>query len=222
VHAPAGLTVTPSQGTTFAPPGAVRIVPLRVTADASLAPGRYQVPVTATAAGQVLTETFELVSVVQAGAALPTSYPLVLYAADPASMAVAAATARTLALPPGDVTGSFSQAWTDVSGGADLVLAVGQAAGPAGEAAGSTPFFDIGVPLQGPPGPSIFEPAGGTSTLVTAQLTSQLAQYALAGTLPDDGGPPAGPATFQDTCLGSPDVPVPAATRRGGPETPRP
>ena len=233
VHAPAGLTVTPSQGTTFAPPGAVRIVPLRVTADASLAPGRYQVPVTATAGGQVVTETFELVSVVPAGAARPTSYPLVLYAADPASMAVAALTARTLALPPGDVTGSFSQAWTDVSGGADLVLAVGQAAGdalnfnacgwpnPAGEAAGSTPFFDIGVPLQGPPGPSIFEPAGGPSPLVTAQLTGQLAQYALAGTLPDDGGPPTGPAAFQDTCLGSPDVPVPAATRRGAPEIPR-
>ncbi|HEX3487967.1 MAG TPA: DUF1906 domain-containing protein [Streptosporangiaceae bacterium] len=233
-HAPAGLTITPGQGTTFVPPGAVRIVPLRVTAGASLAPGRYQVPVTATAAGQVLTETFELVSVVQAGATLPTSYPVVLYAADPASMAVATATARTLALPPADVTGSFSQAWTDVSGGADLVLAVGQAAGdalnfnacgwsnPAGEAAGSTPFFDVGVPLRSPPGADIFEPAGGSSTFVTAQLTGQLAQYALAGTLPDDGGPPVGPAAFQDTCLGSPDVTVPPATRRGGPGTPRP
>jgi hypothetical protein len=233
-HAPAGLTVTPSQGTTFVPPGAVRIVPLRVTAGASLAPGRYQVPVTGTAGGQVLTETFELVSVVPPGAALPTSYPVVLYAADPASMAVAAATARTLALPPGDVTGSFSQAWTDVSGGADLVLAVGQAAGdalnfnacgwsnPAGEAGGSTPFFDVGVPLQSPPGADIFEPAGGSSTFVTARLTSQLAQYALAGTLPDDGGPPAGPAAFQDTCLGSPDVTVPPATHHAGPGTPRP
>jgi len=221
VQAPAGLTATPAQGTTYVPPGGVRLVPLHVTAAASLAAGRYPVTVTATAGRQVLTETFELVSVVPAGSALPTSYPVVLYAADPASMAAAVATARTLALPQSDVTGSFSQAWTDTSGGSDLVLAVGQAAAdalnynacgwtnPAGEAGGSTPFYYIGVPLQSPPGADVFEPADGSSPPVTAELTGQLAQYALAGTLPDMGGPPIGPADLQDTCLGSPDVPVP-------------
>ncbi len=221
VQAPVGLTVTPSQGTTFVPPGAVRLVPLHVTADASLAPGRYQVTVTATAGHQVLTETFELVSVVQAGTTLPTRYPVTLYAADPASMGVAVATARSLALPASDVTGNFSQAWTDVSGGSGLVLAVGQAAAdalnfnpcgwpnPAGEAAGHTPFFYIGAPLEQPPGADVFEPADGSNSLVTAELVGQLAQYALAGKLPDEGGAPIGPARLQDTCLGSPDLRVP-------------
>lgn len=61
--------------------------------------------------------------------------------------------------------------------------------------------------MQGPPGADAFELADGSTTIGTALLTSQLTQYALAGTLPDYGRPPAGPAQPADTCLGSADVP---------------
>jgi Domain of unknown function (DUF1906) len=219
VHAPAGLTVTPSQGGALPRSGSGAVIPLTVRPGASLAAGRYDVPVTATEGGRVLTETFELVSVTQAGAALTTAYPVVLYAADPASMATATATAQRLALPPGDVTGDFATAWTDLTGGNDLVLAVGQAAAnalyfnpcgwpnPAGTAAGTTPFYYPGSPQQGPPGAGAFELADGSDPAGTALLTSQLTHYALAGTLPDEGGSPTGPVPPADTCLGAPDVP---------------
>jgi hypothetical protein len=219
--APAGLTVTPASGITAVPPGGIRVVPLNVTLNPSLPAGRYDIPVTAEAGTTPATETFEMVSAVSQGSTLATPYPMVLYAADPLSMAVAAASAATLGLPASDVTGNFVTAWNDVAGGDDLVLAVGQAAvnalnnnpcgwtNPAGEGAGHTPYFYIGVPLQQPPGADVFEPSDGTSLAETATVTAQLTQYALAGTLPDEAGPPVGPSPPQDVCLGSSDVPVP-------------
>ena len=219
--APAGLTVTPSGGVIAVGAGGTRTVRLAIRLSPSLAAGRYVIPVTATAGGQQLTETFEMISAGPAGASVSAGYPVVLYAADRASMAVAVAAARSFALPISDVTGSFATAWADVSGGSDLVLAVGRAAAnalnnngcgwpnPAGDPAGSTPFVYPGEPLQQPLGPDIFEPSDGVNPGVTALLTSQLLQYALAGTLPDDGGPPSGPVPPVAVCLGSPSVPVP-------------
>lgn len=222
VDAPAGLTVTPSQGVTAIPPGSAKPVTVSVTVSPSQPSGRYDVPVTATTAGgQPLTETFELVSVTRQQEPLPTAYPVLLYAADPASMATAAAQARRLALPAGDVTGSFATAWAGLDDGTDLVLAVGQAAvnalyfnacgwpNPDGDSAGSTPFYYLGAPLQQPPGADIFEPANGSGPAVTAELASQLTHYALAGTLPNESTTPIGPAQPTGTCLGAPDVPVP-------------
>jgi Domain of unknown function (DUF1906) len=222
VSAPAGLSVTPGWGSAELAPDGTAVVPVRVTAAAGIASGRYDLPVTATAGSATLTETFELVTVTAAGGgSVATPYPVVLYAADPASMAVAVSTAARLGLPASDVTGNFETAWNDVAGGNDLVVAVGTAAGnalnqnpcgwtnPAGTAAGSTPFYYIGVPLTGPAGPDVFEPSGGTSTALTALVTAQLMHYALAGSLPDDGGPPDGPVPPADTCLGSASVPVP-------------
>ena len=55
----------------------------------------------------------------------------------------------------------------------------------------------------------MFEPSDGAGSAATALLTGQLLQYALAGTLPDDGGSPSGPVPPVDTCLGEPVVPVP-------------
>jgi Domain of unknown function (DUF1906) len=219
--APAGLTVTPASGVAAVPPGGIRVVPLKVALSPSLPAGRYDIPVTAEAGTTPVTETFEMVSAVSQGSTLATPYPMVLYAADPLSMAVAAASAAALGLPASDVTGNFGTAWNDVAGGSDLVLGVGQAAvnalnnnpcgwsNPAGEAAGHTPFFYIGVPLQQAPGADVFEPSDGTSLAETATVTAQLTQYALAGTLPDEAGPPVGPSPPQDVCLGSPSVPVP-------------
>jgi Domain of unknown function (DUF1906) len=222
VSAPAGLTVTPRSGSATLAPGGTAVVPVRVAAAAGTASGRYDLPVTASAGPVTLTETFELVTVTATGGgSVATPYPVVLYAADRASMAVAVSTAARLGLPLSDVTGNFETAWNDVASGNDLVLAVGQAAGsglnqnpcgwanPAGTAAGSTPFYYIGVPLTGPAGPDVFEPSGGTTPAQTALVTAQLMHYALAGTLPDDGGRPDGPVPPADTCLGSPSVPVP-------------
>ena len=219
--APAGLTVTPSSGAIMVSAGGTRTVHLAIRLSHSLTTGRYVIPITATAAGQQLTETFEMISAGPAGASLPAGYPVVLYAADSGSMTVAVAAARSFALPVSDVTGSFATAWADVSGGSDLVLAVGRAAAnalndngcgwpnPAGDGAGSTPFVYPGEPLQQPPGAGIFEPSDGAGSAATALLTGQLLQYAIAGTLPDDGGPPSGPVPPVDVCLGSRSVPVP-------------
>jgi Domain of unknown function (DUF1906) len=220
VQAPAGLTVTPSQGVAYAALGHPVPVPVTVQASTSTAPGRYDLPVSSTANGQPLAQTFELVSVVASGAALPAPQPIVLYAADKASMAVAVSTAQRLALPLTDVTGNFTDAWNDVAGGSDLVLSVGQAAlnglnnntcgwpDPAGTGAGSTPFYYAGQPLAQPAGADVFENSADTSTLLTALVTARLMHYALTAALPDEGGQPVGPNAPTQACLGSPDVPV--------------
>jgi Domain of unknown function (DUF1906) len=225
--APAGLTVTPGGGAVTVAAGGTRTVRLVIRLSGSLAAGRYVIPITAAAGGQQLTETFEMISAAPAGASLPAGYPVVLYAADRASMAVAVAAARSFALPISRVTGSFATAWADVSGGSELVLAVGKAAAnalndngcgwpnPAGDGAGSTPFVYPGEPLQQPPGSGIFEPSDGAGSSATALLTGQLLQYALAGTLPDDGGLPSGPVPPVDVCLGFPDVPLVGAGPAG-------
>jgi Domain of unknown function (DUF1906) len=213
--APAGVSLTPGSGVSSVPADGRVTVPVQVSAAGSLAAGRYDVPITASAGGQELAETFLLVS---SGSAVPGT--VVLYAADPQGMAIAAAGAKRLALPAGGVTGNFETAWNDTSSGSDLVLAIGAAASdalyynacgwtnPAGSGAGSTPFNYPGAPLQqGEAG--YFEVADGSSTAATVRLTAQYAQYALAGTVPDDGGRPVGPVTPTDSCLGSANVPVP-------------
>jgi hypothetical protein len=218
---PAGLTVRPASGVTVVPAHGERVVRLAVSAAKTTTAGRQVVTLTATAGLRPLTETFEMVSVAAPGATLPTSYPIVLYAADTASMAVAVAAARGLALPLSDVTGDFETAWADEENGSALVLSVGPAAGnalnnnpcgwtnPANEAAGHTPFFYPGEPLQAPLGADVFEPSGAATPDDTARLTAQLLQYALSGNLPDDGGAPIGPTPPVATCLGQPVVPVP-------------
>jgi hypothetical protein len=221
VAAPAGLAVTPSHGRVDLWPGSVYSATLQLSPSARLANGRYDMPITVTAGTQAIAKTFVLVSVVGAGATLPTPYPLVLYAADHASMAVAAQVARALALPPGDLTGSFSQAWTDVAGGRDLVLTVGEPAAnalyfnvcgwpdPRGLPAGVTPFYYMGEPQQRPPGRNYFELADMSTAAGTALVATQVTQYALAGTLPNYGSAPAASAPPALTCLGSPNIKVP-------------
>jgi hypothetical protein len=218
---PAGITATPRGGRVIVPPGRRVSVQFRITPSASLAAGRYDVPVTFLVGSKAVAETFELVSVTAPETSLPTANPIVLYAADPASMASAVAIADADALPATDVTGSYSEAWSDLTGGNDLVIAVGQAAvdglfynacgwaNPAGAPADDTPFYWLGSPFQQSPGADIYEPADGTTNANTSLLASQLTHYALAGTLPDYGRPPTELPRPTDTCLGSADVPVP-------------
>ena len=218
---PAGLTVSPASGTVTIPPGAPASVRFTLRPGASLAPGRYEVPVTFTAGGKTVAETFEMVSVTASGASLPTAHPIVLYAADAASMTSAEAVAKADALPSGDVTGRFTQAWTDLAGGKDLVIAVGDAAvdglfydacgwdGPSGPVAGGTPFYWLGSPFRQSPGADIYEPADGTTGANSALLAAQLTHFALTGSLADYGRPPTRLPRPVKTCLGSADVPVP-------------
>jgi Rv2525c-like, glycoside hydrolase-like domain len=218
VGTPRGLTVTPNHGHVDLWPVAALSVSLTLAPSRSLAPGRYDLPITVTAGGRPVARTYVLVSVVRAGAKLPAPYPLVLYAADRASLAVAAAITRNLALPSGSVTGSFGHAWAAAADGKHLVLAVGQAAAnalyfnpcgwanPAHLRAGFTPFYYLGQPLRRAPGRNYFELSDMRTAAGTAALTIQLTQYALAGTLPDYGSVPAAPVAPTLACLGSPNV----------------
>ena len=221
VGAPRGMSANPGLGTVDLRPGALYSVTVSLTPAASLAPGRYLVPITLTSGSHAVADAFVLVSVVRPGASLPTRYPLVLYAADASDMAIAARVARYLALPPGDVIGSFSQAWRDTASNKDLVLAVGPAAAnalyfnacgwtdPAGVPRGSTPFYYPGYPLRSPPGKHYFELASTSTSGGTAVLATQLTQYALAGTLPSDQSEPTAATPPTLSCKGMPNVKVP-------------
>lgn len=221
VTAPSGLTVWPSRGVVFSPRGHAATIRLAVHAAGSLAAGRYDVPVTFDVGGKTVAETFELVSVTPAGTTLSTARPVVLYAADTTSMASAVAVADADALPAADVIGGYSQAWSDLTGGKDIVIAVGSAAvdglfyntcgwsNPAGEPANDTPFYWLGTPFDQPPGADVYVPADGTTAANSALLAAQFTHFALTGTLPDYGRPPTLLPRPTNTCLGSADVPVP-------------
>jgi hypothetical protein len=218
---PRGISATPSSGTVELGSATRYTVKVKLAPSTSMAPGRYSVPVTLSSGGHAVADAYVLVSVARIGKTLPTRYPLVLYAADNGDMALAVQIGRALALPAGDVTGSFTRAWRDAAGNKDLVLAVGPAAAnalyfnacgwtdPSGWRAGSTPFYVPGYPLQRPPGKHYFELASGSSWAVTTTLTTQLTQYALAGTLPDDASAPTAPSPPTLSCLGAPSIRAP-------------
>lgn len=221
VGVPKGMAATPGYGTVYLWPGAVYSVTVTLSPARSLAQGRYVVPITVSSGTHAVTEAFVLVSVVRSGRSLATAYPLVLYAADATDIAIAAQIDRYFALPPGDVTGSFSQAWKDAESNRDLVIAVGGPAAnalyfnvcgwtnPAGRPAGYTPFYYLGYPLRSPPGQDYFELASALTASGTALLTSQLTQYALAGTLPNYGSEPGASVPPTLSCRGAPNVRVP-------------
>jgi hypothetical protein len=211
--APAGLTIRPSQGTRTVRPHRTTTVTLSLTPAATLRAGHYDVPVTATAGTRPLTETFELVSVTNGGTAPVTHSPIVLYAADPASLSTATTAARRAGLPAARVTGTFAQAWTDTASGKQLVIAIGQAAAnalgmdacgwprPSGTG-GATANSWTGRPLRTLPGARIFELGDGTTSAVALRLL----HYAITGTLPGEGASPAGSVLPTSTCLGAPSV----------------
>ena len=218
---PRGMSAAPSSGAIDLAAGGVYSATVSLTPATSLAPGRYLVPITVSSSSETIAEAYVLATVVRSGGSLPTHSPLVLYAADKGDMAIAAQIARSLALPASNVTGTFKQAWTDTAGNRDLVIAVGEPAAnalyfnacgwtdPAGWPAGSTPFYYPGYPLRSPPGRNYFELASTPTTAGTTQLTTQLTQYALTGTLPSYGSQLIAPTPPALSCEGSANVPVP-------------
>ena len=221
VDVPRGMSAAPSSGAVDLTAGGVYSATVSLTPATSLAPGRYLVPITVSSSSQTIAEAYVLATVVRSGGSLPTHSPLVLYAADKGDMAIAAQIARSLALPASNVTGKFKQAWKDTAGNKDLVIAVGEPAAnalyfnacgwtdPAGWPAGSTPFYYPGYPLRSPPGRNYFELASTPTTAGTTQLTTQLTQYALTGTLASYGSQLVAPTPPALSCEGSANVPVP-------------
>jgi hypothetical protein len=141
---------------------------------------------------------------------------VVLYAADPADAAAAQAAAAAAGLPASQVITSFATAWADTLSGDYLVIAVGGPAvaalyfnvcgwaNPSALPAESTPFYYYLAPLNTLPGADAFVNAAGATAADTQALATDLAYYALNGTLPS--GVTSLPAAVGPpfACVGSP------------------
>ncbi|HEY2574799.1 MAG TPA: PKD domain-containing protein [Streptosporangiaceae bacterium] len=141
---------------------------------------------------------------------------IVLYAADPADATATQAAAAAAGLPASQVITSFAAAWADALSGQYLVLATGTPAvsalffnvcgwaNPSALPAGSTPFSYVLGPLNKLPGASLFVNAASDTGADTQALATDLAYYALNGSLPP--GVTSLPAAVAPprTCVGSP------------------
>jgi PKD domain-containing protein/CHAP domain-containing protein len=141
---------------------------------------------------------------------------ILLYAADPADASAAQAAATAAGLPASDVTTSFAVAWADTLSGQYLVFAVGGPAvaalyfdvcgwsNPSALPAGSTPFYYYVGEQNTLPGADAFVDAASDTAADTQALATDLAYYALNGTLP--AGATSLPVTEGPpyACVGSP------------------
>jgi PKD repeat protein len=142
---------------------------------------------------------------------------IILYAADQADAATAQAAAAAAGLPASQVVTTFATAYGDTLSGDYLVIAVGSPAvaalyynqcgwlSPSGlPGAGSTPFYYVLGPLNTLPGVDVFINAASDTTEDTQALATDLAYYALNGTLPPGVTALPGAVSPPDECLGSP------------------
>jgi hypothetical protein len=142
---------------------------------------------------------------------------VILYTADPADAAAAQAAAQAAGLPASSVTTSFSAAWADtLNGDTYLVFAVGVPAvsalyynscgwdNPSGLTTGGTPFSYYVGEYDTPRGADYYVNAASDTTADTQTLATDLAYYALHGTLPP--GVTSTPAAVgpSRSCVGSP------------------
>ncbi|HEY2508870.1 MAG TPA: PKD domain-containing protein [Streptosporangiaceae bacterium] len=146
---------------------------------------------------------------------------IVLYAATSGDATAARAGAAAAGLPASQVTTSFAAAWADTLSGEYLVIAVGTAANsalyynvcgwanPSALPAGSTPFSlnNVDLPTFPPattPLANVFEYANGPTAAATQAWATDLAYYALNGTMPAGvtALPPGNGLPYE--CLGSP------------------
>jgi hypothetical protein len=141
---------------------------------------------------------------------------IVLYAADPTDAAAAQAAAAAAGLPASQVTTSFATAWADTLSSQYLVFAVGGPAvaalyfdvcgwsNPSALPAGSTPFYYYVGEQNTLPGADAFIDAASDTAADTQALATDLAYYALNGSLP--AGVTSLPVTEAPpyACVGSP------------------
>jgi hypothetical protein len=142
---------------------------------------------------------------------------VILYAADPADAAAARAAAQAAGLPASSVITSFSAAWADtLNGDTYLVFAVGVPAvsalyynscgwdNPSGLVSGGTPFSYYVGEYDTPRGADYYVNAASDTTADTQTLATDLAYYALHGTLPPGVTSAPAAAGPSRTCTGSP------------------
>jgi PKD domain/CHAP domain len=152
---------------------------------------------------------------------------IILYAADPGDASVAQAAAAAAGLPASSVVTSYYVAWADTLSGQYIVLAVGTPAvaalyfnvcgwaNPSALPAYSTPFS---YQVEGAPplpmintvqeeGPGNFVNSASDTAADTQALTTDLAYYALHGSLPAGVTPATLPAAVGPpfACIGSPN-----------------
>jgi PKD repeat protein len=121
---------------------------------------------------------------------------VVLYAATSGDQSTALSAAAAAGLPASQVTTSFATAWDDTLSGGYLVISVGLAAtdglyfnvcgwaNPSTDIPGSTPFYYVTGPLDALPGAGAFENAAAATASLAQQRVTDLAYYAVHGTLP--------------------------------------
>ncbi|HET6187884.1 MAG TPA: PKD domain-containing protein [Trebonia sp.] len=141
---------------------------------------------------------------------------VVLYAATPADEDAALSAATAAGLQPSQVTTSFATAWDDTLSGSYLLFAVGQAAinaleyntcgwdNPSTDIQGSTPFDYVTRPLNVLIPAGLFMNAAAATASLTPQRATDLAYYAVYGTLPPGVTAVPAAATTARACSGSP------------------
>jgi PKD repeat protein len=141
---------------------------------------------------------------------------VVLYAATPDDAAAALSAAAAAGLDAGQVTTSFATAWDGTLSGSYLVISVGLAAtdalyynvcgwaNPSTDIPGSTPFHDVTGPWDALPGAGAFENAAASTASLARQRVTDLAYYAVHGTLPPGVTSVPAAASPVYACSGSP------------------
>lgn len=173
---------------------------------------------------QVFTASTEYSASAPAGPWTATTLPdspatfadqVLLYAATAADAAAASSAATAAGLPASQVTTSYATAWDAALSGNFLVIAVGLPAtdglyfnacgwtNPSGDIPDSTPFYTVGGPLDALPGAGAYEEAAGATAAVTTQLATDLAYYAVHGSLPPGVSSLPAEAYPEDVCSGS-------------------
>jgi PKD repeat protein len=141
---------------------------------------------------------------------------VVLYAATSADDTAALTAAAAAGLPASQVTTSFATAWDDTLSGNYLVISVGLAAtdglyfnvcgwaNPSTDIPGSTPFYFVSGPWDTLPGAGAFENGAASTAALSQQRVTDLAYYAVYGTLPSGVTSVPAYASPEYACSGSP------------------
>lgn len=154
---------------------------------------------------------------VQSMPAAPATFAdrVLLYAAGSSDLPAADAAAAAAGLPESQVTTSYETAWAATLSGDHLVIAVGQAAvnalefntcgfaNPSAVDPGSTPFDYVTATRTTLPGADLFMNGAASTASQGQERATDLAYFAVHGSLPSGETAVPAPALAARTCLGS-------------------